>query len=63
MARSFGATRRFGLVISLVLVGLEVATSRLDVIDLPMGFFPEGIARGGEDWTAYVGSLNGESRC
>eukprot|EP00904_Undaria_pinnatifida_P006177 jgi/Undpi1/268/HiC_scaffold_1.g00264.m1 len=36
----------------------KVATSRLDVIDLPMGFFPEGIARGGEDWTAYVGSLN-----
>ncbi|CAB1101468.1 unnamed protein product [Ectocarpus sp. CCAP 1310/34] len=28
---------------------------RLDVIDLPTGFFPEGITNG-EGWTAFVGS-------
>ncbi|CAM9164405.1 unnamed protein product, partial [Hapterophycus canaliculatus] len=32
------------------------ASSRLDVIDLPNGFYPEGITNG-EGWTAYVGSL------
>lgn len=63
MAHTLGVTRRFKLIVSLALIGLEAATSRVDVIDLPMGFFPEGITRGGEDWTAYVGSLNGKYRC
>lgn len=30
-----------------------------DVIGLPLGFFPEGIAIG-HGWTAYVGSLSGK---
>ena len=35
-----------------------VATSsRLDIIDLPTGFFPEGITRA-EEWTVYVGSFS-----
>lgn len=38
---------------------ISAASSRLDVIDLPTGFFPEGIALG-EEWTVYVGSLGGE---
>lgn len=33
------------------------ATSRLDIIDLPTGFFPEGITLA-EEWTVYVGSFN-----
>ena len=37
-------------------VTVVVGSSRLDVIDLPVGFFPEGIALG-EGWTVYVGSL------
>lgn len=41
------------------LVTVASASSRLDVIDLPMGFFPEGITSGG-GWTAFVGSLVGE---
>ncbi|CAM9667174.1 unnamed protein product [Scytosiphon promiscuus] len=36
--------------------GCVGASSRLDVIELPMGFYPEGITNG-EEWTAYVGSL------
>lgn len=35
------------------------ASSRLDVIDLPVGFAPEGITNG-DEWTAYVGSIIGE---
>ncbi|CAM9316699.1 unnamed protein product [Ascophyllum nodosum] len=38
------------------LVGSAAATSRLDVVDLPMGFSPEGITNG-DEWIAYVGSL------
>lgn len=38
---------------------ISAASSRLDVIDLPTGFFPEGIALG-EEWTVYVSSLGGE---
>lgn len=41
------------------LVTVASASSRLDVIDLPTGFFPEGITSGG-GWTAFVGSLVGE---
>lgn len=42
---------------SLMAIGLHFcASARLDVIDLPLGFFPEGITNG-EEWTAYVGSL------
>lgn len=32
-------------------------SSRVDVIELPVGYFPEGIALA-EEWTVYVGSLN-----
>ena len=32
------------------------ACSRLDIIDLPAGFFPEGITLA-EEWTVYVGSF------
>lgn len=39
--------------------GCAAASSRLDVIDLPLGFSPEGITNG-DEWTAYVGSLIGE---
>lgn len=39
--------------------GATAKSSRLDVIDLPVGFFPEGIALA-EEWTVYVGSLLGE---
>lgn len=42
-----------GIVASFVIVGSE-ASSGLDVVDLPVGFMPEGITRG-EDWTVYVG--------
>lgn len=60
MAISLRLTRRFGLVACLVFVALETVRSRLDVIDLPIGFFPEGITRGDDEWTAYVGSLAGD---
>lgn len=40
--------------------GVAAKSSRLDVVDLPVGFFPEGIALARE-WTFYVGSLLGES--
>ena len=36
------------------------ASSRLDVIDLPVGFRPEGIT-GGEEWDAFVGSTISEN--
>lgn len=35
---------------------VSAASSRLDIIDLPTGFFPEGITLA-EEWTVYVGSL------
>ncbi|CAN0166681.1 unnamed protein product [Ectocarpus sp. 6 AP-2014] len=38
------------------LVTVASASSRLDVIDLPTGFSPEGITSG-RGWTAFVGSL------
>ena len=60
MAISLRLTRRFGLVACLVFVALEAVKSRLDVINLPVGFFPEGITRGDDEWTAYVGSLAGD---
>eukprot|EP00903_Cladosiphon_okamuranus_P016257 g14994.t1 len=44
------------LLLASVLVGCANASSRLDVIDLPVGFFPEGITNG-DEWIAYVGSL------
>ena len=34
-------------------------SSRLDFIELPVGFMPEGIALA-EEWTVFVGSLLGE---
>lgn len=39
--------------------GATAKSSRLDVIDLPVGFFPEGIALA-EEWKIYVGSLLGK---
>lgn len=42
---------------SLMTIGLKNTSARLDVIDLPLGFWPEGITNG-EGWTAYVGSLD-----
>ncbi|CBN74873.1 superoxide dismutase [Ectocarpus siliculosus] len=49
--------RPFGVLLaaSWAIIASE-ASSRLDVIDLPTGFFPEGITNG-EGWTAFVGSL------
>lgn len=38
--------------------GAAAKSSRLDVINLPVGFMPEGIALA-EAWTVYVGSLQG----
>ena len=35
---------------------IVTASSRQDIIDLPTGFFPEGIALA-EGWTVYVGSF------
>ncbi|CAB1100032.1 unnamed protein product [Ectocarpus sp. CCAP 1310/34] len=53
--------RLFGVLLaaSWAIIASE-ASSRLDVIDLPTGFFPEGITNG-EGWTAFVGSLLSES--
>lgn len=48
-----------GIFASLLFVGAESGRSRPDVIELPVGFFPEGITLG-KKWTAYVGSLAGE---
>ncbi|CAM9696372.1 unnamed protein product [Ectocarpus sp. 13 AM-2016] len=50
--------RPFGVLLaaSCAMIASE-ASSRLDVIDLPTGFAPEGITNG-EGWTAYVGSLS-----
>lgn len=36
--------------------GVAAASSRLDIIDLPVGFSPEGIALA-DEWTVYVGSI------
>eukprot|EP00752_Nemacystus_decipiens_P012928 g11442.t1 len=44
------------LLASVLIIGSANGSSRLDVIDLPLGFFPEGITNG-DEWTAYVGSL------
>lgn len=42
----------------LVLAGASAPTYKPDVIYLPTGFFPEGVAIG-KDWDVYVGSLGG----
>ena len=48
------------LVVTLWVAGhASAASSRLDVIELPVGFNPEGIMLG-DGWTVYVGSQNGE---
>ena len=44
-----------GILASLLLLGAAAGSSRLDVIQLPLGFAPEGITLGRE-WTAFVGS-------
>lgn len=61
MAIPLGVTRWVGLLAFLVCIGSETVTgtAKLDVIDLPMGFYPEGIALG-ENSTAFVGSLAGD---
>lgn len=54
-----------GLLLLLASAALNVvffadASSRLDVIDLPVGFRPEGITKG-EEWDAFVGSTISEN--
>lgn len=51
-----GVKTIFGIVASLILTASNVASKRLDVIDLPDGFVSGGITNG-EGWTAYVGSV------
>ncbi|CAM9340050.1 unnamed protein product [Ectocarpus sp. 6 AP-2014] len=48
--------RPFGVLLASSVMIIASASSKLDVIDLPRGFFPEGITNG-EGWTAFVGSL------
>lgn len=48
-----------GVLASLLFVGAESSSSKPDVIQLPVGFFPEGITIAKKS-TAYVGSLVGE---
>ena len=55
-----GLARVFSAI--LLAIGSAAASSRLDVIDLPVGFVPEGITNG-DEWIAYVGSLVGERTC
>lgn len=55
-----GVKTIFGIVASLILTASNVASKRLDVIDLPDGFVSGGITNG-EGWTAYVGSVAGEN--
>lgn len=45
--------------ILMLLAGAAAAVNRLEVIDLPLGFAPEGITIG-HPWEAYVGSIFGE---
>lgn len=50
--------RGFLATVVLAIVATAVAaSSRLDIIDLPLGFSPEGITLA-EKWTVYVGSFN-----
>lgn len=51
--------RLSGLALLASLVIGPAASARLDVVDLPMGWKPEGITNG-KGWTAYVGSLVGK---
>lgn len=46
--------RLSAILASLAVLGSKASAERLDVIDLPLGFMPEGITLG-EGWTAYVG--------
>lgn len=39
-----------------IATSIVTASSRLDIIDLPTGFGPEGITLA-EEWTVYVGSF------
>ena len=56
----FVKMRPFGVLLAASWVVIGSEASRLDLIDLPTGFFPEGITNG-EGWTAYVGSLFSEN--
>lgn len=47
----------FATVVLTIVATVVAATSRLDIIDLPVGFSPEGITLA-EKWTVYVGSFN-----
>lgn len=53
--------RSSAIVAMLMLAGSASAEDRLEVIDLPVGFAPEGITIG-RPWEAYVGSLVGEKK-
>ena len=44
------------LLTAIIAIGVAAGSSRLDAIDLPKGFFPDGIALA-EGWEVYVGSL------
>lgn len=44
------------LLLAAVAIGVATGSSRLDVVDLPIGFFPEGITLA-HGWEVYVGSL------
>ena len=46
----------FFLLLTAIAIGVAAGSSRLDAIDLPKGFFPEGITLA-EGWEVYVGSL------
>lgn len=51
------ATR--SVVVLAALLGVAFGSGDLDVINLPLGFQPEGIAFG-RGWTGYVGSISGK---
>ncbi|CAM9898713.1 unnamed protein product [Scytosiphon promiscuus] len=53
----FAATAAIALAAGGAFPGVAAASSRLDVIDLPVGFGAEGIALA-EEWTVFVSSVN-----
>lgn len=56
VSRVVAATVAIALAAGGAFSGVTAASSRLDVIDLPVGFSPEGIALA-EEWTVYVSSV------
>lgn len=51
-----GLQGAFTAMLAVATAAVVGASSRLDIIDLPTGFFPEGITLA-EEWTVYVGSF------